>query len=540
MTHHYFSQSNFPNPRTLKTSFPIKDEEAIRRARTEIVDILFGRDERFLLVMGPCSIHDEASCLDYAKHVVNLQKKYSSFFYIVFRCYLEKSRTSTGWEGFVSSPNVDGNLDIEEGLVRGRKILTSISEMGLPIAYELIDPLIARYFEDAISIASIGARSVRAPIYRYLASSLSFPVAFKNTLEGDLNSPSDSILCARDEHVFLMVDDDGALQSIKTKGNLHSFLVLRGARNENGIVGNYDEASLQQAYSILKEKGLFPSLLVDASHDNSERIPALQEKVFLEVLKTKYQIKEPYISSMIRGAMIESFIEEGAISYYEYIKSKKYGISITDACMGIDRTDKLLEYAYKTYASSHSIIRDDMAEKEEKEENKIKKEKKIDGSREEQRNIAIYTDGACSGNPGRGGWAFIFVEGNSILYKKSGFDKETTNNRMEMMAVIEALKEIEKRGLSDESLTIYTDSSYVKNGITQWIKKWKCNGWRSSSNTPVKNQDLWLLLDSLSMSLFLSWKWVKGHAGNKFNELCDSMAVDRAKEGRDLQVNLVF
>ena len=208
--------------------------------------------------------------------------------------------------------------------------------------------------------------------------------------------------------------------------------------------------------------------------------------------------------------------------------------------MGLERTKRLLECAYKTYASSHYIIKDDIAKEEGKEEDKIKDEKKIDGSRKEQKNIAIYTDGACSGNPGRGGWAFIFVEGNSILYKKSGFDKETTNNRMEMMAVIEALKEIEKRGWRDESLTVYTDSSYVKNGITQWIKKWKCNGWRSSSNAPVKNQDLWLLLDSLSTSLFLSWKWVKGHSGNKFNELCDSMAVDRAKEGDDLQVHLAF
>lgn len=539
MSVHHSVSSNFPTPRSLKASFPVKNEETILKARKEIADILFGRDKRFLLVMGPCSIHDESSCLNYARHVVDIQKKYSSFFYIVFRCYLEKSRTATGWEGFISSPDVNGHINLEEGLIRGRRLMVALSDMGLPIAYELIDPLIARYFEDVISIASIGARSVRAPIYRYLASSLSFPIAFKNTLEGDLYSPSDSILCASKEHSFLTIDDDGSLQYMKTKGNLQSFLVLRGRKDGSRSVGNYDEMSLQKAYSILKERELHPSLLIDASHDNSERIPALQEKVFLEVLKTKYQTKEPHISSMIRGAMLESFIEEGAISYNEYIKTKKYGISITDACMGLERTAKLLDYAYKTYGKAHLTGKNEMTEEKCTREEMVKGgERKKDITK--QRKIAIYTDGACSGNPGRGGWAFVLVEGSTILYKKSGFDKETTNNRMEMMAVIEALKEIEKRDWHDESLTVYTDSSYVKNGITQWIKKWKYNGWRSSSNTPVKNQDLWLLLDSLSISFPLSWKWVKGHAGNKFNELCDSMATDRAKEDSDLQVHLAF
>ena len=207
--------------------------------------------------------------------------------------------------------------------------------------------------------------------------------------------------------------------------------------------------------------------------------------------------------------------------------------------MGLERTAKLLDYAYKTYGRAQPTVKNEMTEEKCAREEIVRGgERKKDITK--QRKIAIYTDGACSGNPGRGGWAFVLVEGSTILYKKSGFDKETTNNRMEMVAVIEALKEIEKRDWHDESLTVYTDSSYVKNGITQWIKKWKYNGWRSSSNTPVKNQDLWLLLDSLSISFPLSWRWVKGHAGNKFNELCDSMATDRAKEDSDLQVHLAF
>ena len=153
----------------------------------------------------------------------------------------------------------------------------------------------------------------------------------------------------------------------------------------------------------------------------------------------------------------------------------------------------------------------------------------------------MYTDGACSGNPGKGGWGFVIVEKDNVIYEKSGAEKLTTNNRMEMQAVIEALKEVHVRNFLSFELTIYTDSSYVKNGITEWIKKWKKNGWRSSSNSPVKNQDLWLLLDSLVSSCSsLSWKWVKGHAGNKFNEMCDSLASGEAGSQKGGQTNLHF
>ena len=223
--------------------------------------------------------------------------------------------------------------------------------------------------------------------------------------------------------------------------------------------------------------------------------------------------------------MLESFIFEGAITPKEYLETKKLGYSITDPCMSFESTEKLLDTAYQRYSNfQDSIFIESFSSLDDKAIDKDVEQKK------HLKKVDVYTDGACSGNPGKGGWAFVIVEKDKSIYEKSGAEAETTNNRMEMQAVIEALKEVHVRNFLSFELTIYTDSSYVKNGITEWIKKWKKNGWRSSSNSPVKNQDLWLLLDSLvSSCTSLSWKWVKGHAGNKFNEMCDSLASMKAQ-----------
>lgn len=514
------------SPRLLRDLYSLDDEAFPSLCRNEIENILLGKDDRFLLVIGPCSIHDEKAMFDFAKRLKLLQDRYSSLFYIVMRCYLEKSRSSYNWNGFLSSPNIS-DINIEEGLKRGRALLAKIANLRLPIAYEIIEPLIIPYFKDIISYASIGARSVRSQIYRGLSSSLDFPIAFKNTIEGDIQVAVDSILCARKENTFLSIDDEGKVVAVKTKGNEKAHLVLRGFRKKKISHHNYDDESLQKVRSLLQEKKLPQYIIVDCSHDNSNKEPCNQETVLLEMLKKRYEDLENF--SMIRGAMLESFIEEGAISKEEYLKSKRYGISITDPCMGLKRTEKLLERAFakyspfvKTTASTNTTF--DRLEKH------MGSHSEEMQKGDEKRKIEIYTDGACSGNPGRGGWGFVIVENGEVLEKKSGGNKETTNNRMEMQAVIEALSSLKELKFHDASFTIYTDSVYVKSGITQWIKKWKINGWTSSNKSPVKNKDLWVLLDSLSVYFNLTWKWVKGHAGNVFNEMCDRMAVEASKQ----------
>lgn len=515
-------ESGIFSPQSLKSCLPLENAEMIEASREEIKKVLFSDSRKFLVIVGPCSIHDEKATLDYAKKLSELQKKYSSLFYIVMRVYLEKSRTSLAWPGFVCSPNMDENFSIEDGIKRGRALMLKISKLELPIAYEIIDRLVLSYFNDLISWASIGARSTNSQIYRYIASSLSYPVGFKNNLTGDIALTSEAIFSSTHSHAFLNIDSDGKVCSIYTKGNPFSHLVLRGYRTVDGVYSNYDETSLMNAKQLLKKKNLPQVLLVDASHDNSKKIPYLQEKVFLEMLKARYEKQ----NKMIRGCMLESFIFEGAITTKEYLETKKAGYSITDPCMSFERTEKLLDSAYQKYSNfqdsvlveSFSLLDDKVIDKDGEQEKK------------HSRKIDVYTDGACSGNPGRGGWAFVIVEKDKSIYEKSGAEAETTNNRMEMQAVIEALEEVHSQKLLDMDITIYTDSSYVKNGITEWIKKWKKNGWRSSSNSLVKNQDLWLLLDSLVSSCSsLSWKWVKGHAGNKFNEMCDSLASMKAQ-----------
>jgi len=544
--------SSILSPRFLKSVLPLQDAESssIEKSRDEIRRILFEDDERFLLVVGPCSVHDESACIEYAKHLACLQKKYSSLFYIVMRCYLEKSRTALGWSGFVSSPNVDGRLDIEEGLKRGRKFLLSIAKLGLPIAYEVVDPLVFLYFQDIVSWASIGARSVGSQLYRCVSSAHPFPFAFKNTLEGDLTTPCNAILTSQASHSFLTINDEGNISSCCTKGNPYSHLVLRGFRKGNLSFKNYDVETLKEAKKLLLERKLNPVILIDASHDNSARKPEQQEEVFFDVLKTRYErncpdIIDDYVendvSSMIRGVMLESFIKEGAISEASFHRNKQYDISITDACMGWDRTERIIELAYEKYKN---VIRDGMSLKLVPKKVGLSKAKEMAKDKEMEipvgKKIEIYTDGSCSGNPGRGGWGFVIVDNGKVIIQKSGFNEETTNNRMEMQAVIEALQEVKEKTFSNCQFTLFTDSSYVKNGITQWINKWKLNGWKSSSKAPVKNQDLWLLLDSLSSRFgsSLSWKWVKGHAGNKFNEQCDRLATEQSQNKEKEQHSL--
>lgn len=532
--------SKIPSPRKLKDELPLGQLEAERvaQSRDEIRRILFEDDERFLLVVGPCSVHDVNFCLEYAKRLVVLQKKYSSLFYVVMRCYLEKTRTALGWNGFVSSPSVDGKLDIEEGVRCGRDFLLRVAKLGLPIAYEVVDPLVFPYFDDIISWASIGARSARSQVYRFVSSAHQFPFAFKNTLEGDLEAPCNAILTSRSSHAFLAMDDDGLISSCITSGNPYSHLVLRGFRKGEMPFKNCDIESLCDARELLLEKGLPPSILVDASHDNSGKKPEVQEEVFFQMLQLRYGKEVPSqhddtvfaqrtcnvaeTFKMIRGVMLESFLEEGAISEAEFKKTRRGDVSITDACMGWERTERIVRTAWEKYKDAKSGVTE--IEPIERKVNACTRKK-----------IEIYTDGACSGNPGRGGWGFVIVENGRVIVQKSGFDAETTNNRMEMQAVIEALQEVNERDMfRDCQFTLFTDSSYVKNGITQWISKWKQNGWKSSSRAPVKNQDLWLLLDSLTsrFNSSLSWRWVKGHAGNSFNEMCDRLASEQAQSGK--------
>ncbi len=325
-------------PRELKALLPAAEavNGGVARSRRRIIRILRREDPRLLVVIGPCSIHDEKSALEYAARLNALRKELAGTMEIVMRVYFEKPRTTIGWKGLINDPHLDGSQDIEAGLKIARKLLLDITGMGLPAATEFLDPIVPQYTADLISWAAIGARTTESQTHREMASGLSMPVGLKNATDGSLQVAIDAMGAARHPHSFLGINEDGATAIVRTMGNPHAHVVLRGGREKT----NYDAESIRAAEGKLKSEKLPPVLMVDCSHANSEKKFAKQEDVWRSVIQQKTEGAPSLI-----GLMVESHLHEGNQPIPENLKALRYGVSITDSCIGWETTERMLRWA---------------------------------------------------------------------------------------------------------------------------------------------------------------------------------------------------
>ena len=306
------------------------------RGRAEAQAILHGRDTRLLAIVGPCSIHDPAGALDYARRLAALREELSDAVCIFMRVYFEKPRTTVGWKGLINDPRMDESCNLVSGLRLARRLLRQITELGLPAATEFLDPIVPQSLADVVSWAAIGARTTESQTHREMASGLSMPVGFKNSTDGSIQTALDALLSARSSHCFLGIDQDGCTAVVSTAGNADTHIVLRGGREG----GNYNARHTAETERRLRAAGLQPGLMVDCSHANSAKNPHRQAVVWRNVLDQRRRGRTSVI-----GAMLESNLEEGSQPVCADRKKLRYGVSVTDACIGWDATEKLLRAA---------------------------------------------------------------------------------------------------------------------------------------------------------------------------------------------------
>ena len=320
---------------------PAAVNATVVRSRERVVRILRQEDRRLLVVIGPCSIHDEKSALEYATRLSQLQKEFADKMEIVMRVYFEKPRTTVGWKGLINDPHLDGSQDIETGLRTARKLLLEIVGLGLPAATEFLDPVVPQYIADLITWAAIGARTTESQTHREMASGLSMPVGLKNSTDGSLQVAIDAMDTTRHPHSFLGMNEDGMTSIVRTTGNPDGHVVLRGGR----AMTNYDAASIQAAEEKLISEKLPPVLMVDCSHANSEKKFARQEEVWRSVIKQRAGGTKSLI-----GLMVESHLSEGNQPIPKSLNELRYGVSITDSCIGWETTERMLLWGYEALA----------------------------------------------------------------------------------------------------------------------------------------------------------------------------------------------
>jgi 3-deoxy-7-phosphoheptulonate synthase len=327
-------------PRLLKEELPMSEaaNRTVVVGRDEVISILKQTDPRLLLVIGPCSIHDTKGALEYAHKLAALRVEFADEFAIIMRVYFEKPRTTIGWKGLISDPHLDGSDDIQTGLKKARALLLEITSMGLPTATEFLDPVVPQYIADLVSWAAIGARTTESQTHRQMASGLSMPVGFKNGTDGSLQIAIDAMKSAMTQHSFLGIDPDGATSIVRTTGNPDGHVVLRGGRTRS----NYDAESIRDAAESLKKASLPPVLMVDCSHANSGKQHARQEEVWKNLIAQRLAGTPPLI-----GVMIESNLIEGNQPIPSKLSDLRYGVSVTDACLGWDVTERMLRQGFE-------------------------------------------------------------------------------------------------------------------------------------------------------------------------------------------------
>ncbi len=333
---HIAREDLLPAPRQLHVELPVSEAEAahIVRARTAVQAILRGEDDRLLVIVGPCSIHEPESAIEYAERLRDFAPGVTDALNLVMRVYFEKPRTRMGWKGLIYDPDLDGRGDIGEGLRRARRILLDCARLGVPAASEILDLVTPQYYAELLTWGAIGARTVESPLHRQMASALSAPVGFKNATDGSVQTAVDAILVAAQPHTFPSISFDGRAMIVASTGNPHGHLILRGA----GHGPNYDAASVRSAADALTKAGLAPRMIVDCSHGNSGKDYRKQPDV-AECLAEQIAGGSPAVC----GVMLESHLVAGNQAITDGRKQLRYGQSVTDACIGWDETAGVLD-----------------------------------------------------------------------------------------------------------------------------------------------------------------------------------------------------
>lgn len=326
-----------PSPRYLITELPLSSDQVdlVLRSRQEIRDILHGVSDRLLVIVGPCSIHDPQAALEYASRLSGVQRDVEDSLLLVMRTYFEKPRTRAGWKGLINDPDLNGSYNIRKGMWLARKTLTDVLALGVPTAIEWLDPITPQYFSDAISWGAIGARNTQSQVHRELASGLSMPVGFKNSMDGDVQAAADSCYASSFEHHFLSVNLDGQVISVQTKGNSDCHLILRGSSHGP----NYSSADVSKALERLRntqDNIISNGLVIDVAHGNSGKDEHVEAQV-VEELTQRITNGE----TGILGIMMESFLVGGRQAPAPS-NQLTYGKSITDPCISWNRTSELL------------------------------------------------------------------------------------------------------------------------------------------------------------------------------------------------------
>ncbi len=316
-------------------------EATVLEGRRQIQAILRGDDPRFMVITGPCSVHDAEACVEYAQRIKRLQDEVVDRMLIVMRVYFEKPRTTVGWKGMIYDPYLDDTFDIGEGLRRARSLLLRIGEMGIYTATEFLDPIVPQYLAGLVSWAAIGARTTESQTHRQMASGLSMPVGFKNGTDGDAQIAVDAMIAARSEHAFLGIDHFGQTCVVHTRGNPYGHLVLRGGKDGP----NFGEEAIAAAQELLRKSDVSSRLLVDCSHGNSNKDHTRQNIALHSIVEQRLAGNADII-----GCMLESNLNSGSQSINGSVADLQYGVSVTDSCIGWDETEELLREAHEVLA----------------------------------------------------------------------------------------------------------------------------------------------------------------------------------------------
>lgn len=337
---HIASNTPLPSPKDLCAVIaPTPEQSAfVAKSRNEIREILFGSDERFLVIVGPCSIHDPEAGLEYAAKLAKLAEELKDRLCIVMRVYFEKPRTTVGWKGLIMDPQLDGSCDIPEGLRQARRFLRDVIDLGVAPATELLDPITPQYIADLISWSAIGARTTESQTHRQMASGLSMPLGFKNGTFGHILPAVNAIKAAMQSQTFLGVSDEGVASAVTTRGNPDCHIILRGG--DDGP--NYGADNVAETEDALEAAGLKPSIMIDASHGNCAKNHTRMPGVFREIVRQRVAGAKSII-----GGMLESNLVAGNQKFPQPLDQLVRGQSITDACIDWDTTEALLRETHQ-------------------------------------------------------------------------------------------------------------------------------------------------------------------------------------------------
>lgn len=329
-------------PKVLKNLYRVTEKTAytILNTRKEIENILNGSDKRMFAIVGPCSIHDPYQAMEYAKKLNRLKEELQDKLLIIMRVYFEKPRTTVGWKGLINDPHLDDSFELEEGLNLARKLMIDINAIGMPIATEALDPFTPQYLSDLVSWSAIGARTTESQTHREMASSLASPVGFKNGKDGGLMIAINAIKSASSPHSFLSINEEGKSSIVKSLGNFSGHLILRGGSSGP----NYDAVNIAKIEKELEKYKLPLNIVVDCSHDNSNKDYKLQKDVLNSIKEQKLNG-----NNSIKGFMLESNLVEGKQNLVLNEKENlKYGVSITDGCISFEETEQILKDFYNS------------------------------------------------------------------------------------------------------------------------------------------------------------------------------------------------